>query len=305
MTSDDSRSKSRRTSLTSQSEKTGTSIDLGEDLLEKTRTKESSSIDESVDDDDNAYAAKSPISVGESTDDLIQSAQILLREGLAEEAKRILHQVLRKDPANVTARNLLGQIHEQELKQIFYDEPVRRQKKSVLDGDHEKVLQELDRDLKLGILNLEDQPSLFKDSAGIDSFAEKIEESYINASPRDRMDLGIAFLEMGVFELAVRQFRAAQRSSSDTLAATALLAYALILNGKAFEASLTLEAVLGDISLELNQKIEFFYLMGRANESLNRIKLATEWYQDVLNIDPTYRDTEERIRRCNQLTVGG
>src|SRR5438067_805610 len=140
----------------------GTRVDLGDDLLsEKTRVLPG--MDPTV--------VSSPPSA--TMEDHFESAKILLAEGLPEEAKKILRQILRSDPGHVLAKKTLNEIHDLELKQIFGSEKPRRrvgekptQPLSVLDS--QQILRQLDRDLGLGTI---EQMSLFQDKAAMDKFS--------------------------------------------------------------------------------------------------------------------------------------
>jgi hypothetical protein len=110
------------------------------------------------------------------------------------------------------------------------------------------------------------------------------------------VDLGIAFLEMGLYDLAARQFKAAGRDPDQIHATTGLHAYALILAGRPFEATLVLEPMLGDSELKAADKIDFMYLMGRAYERLMKPDVAAHWYEQVAELEPHYRDSQERLR---------
>jgi tetratricopeptide (TPR) repeat protein len=289
-----------------------TRIDLGDDLLEKPSENSTG---------DSAPTSLASLSLAEISDQL-QSAKILMSEGLAEEAKKILRRILLSDPGNAQARKSLGDIHELELKQIFGPErrrsPERRQKEeSFASIDSEMLMRQLDTDLRLGLFSENggeaegqlsgpsNQLSLFQDEKELNRFAENLEKTLGGATYRDRIDLGIGFLEMSLYELAARQFRAAIRkilheTSSESIAlvsATSLLAYSLILGGRPFEATLALQPVLRDPEIKAEKKVELLYLMGRAYDSLQKHGLALEWYQRVREIDPYFRDIQDRLRK--------
>ncbi|MBC7691098.1 MAG: hypothetical protein H7222_04965 [Methylotenera sp.] len=275
----------------SQERTTQTLVDLGDDLLEKTRT---------------TLTPTPEVSNAFNADDQLQSARILFGEGFFEEAKKILHRVLVEEPSNKTAIQRLEEIRQTELKQILNsDSPARSRRKSRPQPaeesdpfDADEILQKLDHDLKLSQGQVDPVAILFKDSAGMQAFSDRVEVECLNASSRDRLDLGIAFLEMGLHELSMRQFRVAQRSAEHALPATALLAYTMILSGQAFEATLTLELILGDSEVRPDDQVEFIYLMGRAHEALQRNEFAVGYYREVMEHDPHYRDTRERSSRC-------
>lgn len=312
-----------------------TRVDLGDDLLEFTATdsQPADSLRSSI-----ASAASSPRPESEDSaiipdeefakpialseiEDQLQSAKILMGEGLVEEAKKILRRILIADPHHVLARQTLSGIHELELKQIFGEERKipsfrRRRAETVLsDLDAERIMRSLDRDLGLGMFGesagLEQgvglSPTGFpmrSEPKALQEYAESLERQLQGVSGQDRIDLGIAFLEMGIPEIAAEQFKAACRilvsdpevNESGILPATALLAYALILVGRAFDATITIQAVLRDTEILHENKTEFFYLMGRAYETMAKPDIAQRWYEQVRESNPRYRDVEMRLR---------
>jgi len=290
----------------------GTRVDLGEDLLERAVAPA-------------PHTAEQPTEerLPEITDleDSLQSAQIYLNEGFLDEAKRLYRAILRIEPRHPVALTKLEEIQETELRSIFHEEQPRRygrdRRQAAADPgavDSEWVMRQLDKDLQLGIFepSAASEPqvaemSLFADKAALEAYAARLEEELAEASAQDRMDIGIAFLEMGLFELAARQFetlrQAIPREDEDRApirrASISLLAYTLIRAGRPFEAMLDIEEVLGDPEITPAEKLEFYYLMGRANEKLSRREAAAAWYGKSARLDPGYRDVRDRLKRVS------
>ncbi len=156
----------------SSNEGEGTRVDLGEDLLsEPTRAL---SISPTPPATPEALALTSP-------SDHWESAKILFNEGFIEESKKALHQILIHDPSHVEARRKLGEIHELELKQIFANEsarprPLRSGGPAAIEvraWEIDRIIQDLDRDLKLGMDGL----SLFQDEEALDRMADDLDHS--------------------------------------------------------------------------------------------------------------------------------
>jgi tetratricopeptide (TPR) repeat protein len=258
--------------------------------------------------------------------DQMQSARILMGEGILEDAKKILRRILLNDSSNVEARKMLDGIHETELKQIFGESDTprhqfrRRMPTGPVEISADIVMQSLDRDLKLGIFDQdgpngpasgearEPQLSLFKDRASMDAFGAQMDRDFGGRPAPERIDLGVAFLEMGLYDLSVRHFQAAVNSlvleelkeggvSDALLAATGLLAYALVLGGRAFEATHKLQDLLNDADVERPRKLDLIYLMGRACEAMGKRAESRQWYSQAGEIDPGYRDIQERLRK--------
>jgi tetratricopeptide (TPR) repeat protein len=283
-----------------------TRVDLGDDLLEHTAV-----ISRSVE--------KSDLNTSEGVADLLQSAKILTGEGLLEDAKKVLHRILMAYPTDGVARQKLNEIHELELKQIFGDGEIKRRPfgkgadLGLSDQDSESLMRELDRDLQLGVFSNsgswgDSNPmSLFQDPELMSSFCSQLELDLSQAEAQDWIDLGIAFLEMDLYEIAVRLFSGAFRRSEYSpgeqnrtfLSASCLLAMALILTGRPFEAVAKVQPLLGDVNISQEQKAELFYLMGRVYESMQKFGLALQFYKQVMEIDARYRDIDLRIRQVH------
>lgn len=274
-------------------------VDLGEDLLEKTD-----------------HRGKR-ISSGEgSLEESFHSAQILLQEGFRTDAKRELRQILIRDPGFLEAQKLLDQVSEAELKSAL--EGGSLQSRSALSltseetGDAEALMRRLDSELELGIF-IDAPPSvklsqfsMFEDPSLLQEYAAHLEKELAQADPKDWIDLGIGFLEMELSPIAIRLFAGAQRlaeksseaSSRDLLlSATSLLALTLLQEGKPYEAFSQLQPLLHDLNISTEKKVELYYLVGRAFEAMKKVRMAQEFYSQVMKIDPKYRDTINRLHK--------
>lgn len=267
-----------------------TRVDLGEDLLfEKAPT-------------DSAPAAHGADYVSNSQDpaEQMRNATILCNEGFLEDAKRVLRQVLIADPHFVPARTKLEEIHELELKQILSPREstgfLDRRRKPEAWIAPEEVLRKLDADLGLGLID-EPLPSILSDPASVRAFAVAAEVALEGTTARDRLDLGIAFLEMGLAEMAITQFLVAAQGAEFLVSATSLLASAQVVLHRPLEAIQTLEPLIYDQDIARPAKLELIYMMGRAHEARPSIEDAVTWYRQAQSIERGYRDTEERIRR--------
>lgn len=282
------------------------------------------------------HASKAPRTV----DEKFENAQILVAEGFEDEAKDLLREILIAESNHVGARKKLDEIQAGELSRILSDRetPVRKPKwrdtgragKDPQDSgghsrratdqpnavkiedpirDSEAALKKLDLDLGLGLgLDREggaDQSAFYGQSEDLKTFGAELEKQLQSASPRDRMDIGIGFLEMGLMDLAIHQFKSAQRAPELRSAATGLWAYSLILSGRPFDASQTLEPMLSDTELGAEEKIDLYYLMARAQERLGRVGYAADWYNQVLELDPAYRDVRDRLRSLPRPSPSG
>ncbi len=252
-----------------------TQVDLGEDLLEKTALL-------SVD------LTSVSLQVPEEAQDLLETARILASEGLIEEAKKTLRQILRKDPQHSLARKQMEEIQRKELEHLLAEAPFQEliPKEGNSDLSVEEVIRDLDHDLGLG---------LFSEVKAMEEFAEQLDREFAVLSTQDRLDLGVAFQEMGLHSVAARQFQAAENDPASYLSATYLLANNLIEADRAFDAVIRIEPLLRDADLSPGDRQNFMYLMGLAQERLGKRDAAIRWYREVLTVQTGYRDTESRL----------
>ncbi len=287
----------------SDSSEDATRVDLGDDLVEKTvvrDSRDSSELGASA----GQSSAQQPEAVWDS-EDQFESARILVGEGLLDEAKKVLRKILIRDPGHIPSRQKLDEIHETELRQMFGDSSSSTRRiwnrgpgeedpaETPLSAD--EVMLRLEKDLELGVLEGFETGGSLDDQFG--AFGIDVDAAMSGASSRDRLDTGIAFLEMGLYGLACRQFQIAMQDSASRVAGMSLYAYAMILAARPFEALITLESALADPDVAQEQRVEFVYLVGRAQEGLKRPDLARACYQTVESWNEGYRDVRERLRR--------
>lgn len=297
----------------------GTRIDLGDDLLERTAI-----LPMPVAPEPPPAAEPEPVveeriplpSTPEEIDDQLQTARILIGENLVEEAKKVLRRILIADSSNFPARKMLDEVHELELKQIFGEEsPQLRYLKGApreapAVADAERVMRTLDTDLGLGVFqdagtSAPAELSLFSDKKTLEAFGRTVDGILAGSSPADHVDLGIAFFEMGLYDLAASRFRSAARDPDHQASGRTLEALALIAGGRPFEAVMVLEPLIGDAEVPRDAKLDAFYLMGRAYELLGKPTVALEWYEQVRATHPSYRDLVDRIRAVSPRLPAG
>ena len=270
-----------------------TRVDLGDDLVDKTVLRDPRDARDSTD-----------RAVWDS-EDQFESARILVGEGLLDEAKKVLRMILIRDPGHIPSRQKLDEIHEIELRQMFGDSGSSTRRiwnRGAGDEDPaapqlsaDEVMLRLEQDLKLGVLDGFETGGSLDDQFG--AFGTEIDAALVGASARDRLDSGIAFLEMGLYGLACRQFEVAMQDPESRVAGISLYAYSMILAARPFEALIALEAALADPDVAQEQRVEFVYLVGRAQEGLKRPDLARACYQTVESWNAGYRDVRDRLRR--------
>ncbi|MEN9723708.1 MAG: hypothetical protein RJB38_1694 [Pseudomonadota bacterium] len=262
-----------------------TRVDLGDDLLDWTRAIDRAELP--------SAREVPPPSSSEShqADDEIQSARILMGEGLWDQAKLALHRALVHQPSHPAARALLEEIQERELKKLL-EKPAP---KHVAEEDEaERVLQQLERDWQLGIEADSGSASAWGPLRDQSALAESVAKQVARSSERERQDLAIGFLQMQLPEVALAILPALTTASAayETIRCTALLGA-----GQALQCAVELEARLREEGLRPEERCEMEYLLARAQEQIGEWQSALQLF--LLLGD--YRDSSRwalRLRRA-------
>jgi tetratricopeptide (TPR) repeat protein len=275
------------------SRKPNTRVDLGDDLLQ-TRTLQRTDGDEAP-----TRLVLRADAVEESVDELLLNAKILVGEGLLEDAKRTLRKILKREPGNLTSRDRLEEIQKIEIKRLLGNEEsprssLRRARKNAeAEIDSHAALTELEKEVGL---RRDVESEFFKTPTERDDFMRMLDGLCQTASAQDRIDLGIGFLEMEFYDIAIRQFETAAKDIDLERKARGLLATALLEKGRPFDAMIELEALVSHQEAKPEEKLDYGYLAGKAQEALGHFPAAAHWYRAVYQIDPQYRDVADRLK---------
>ncbi|MBL7715021.1 MAG: hypothetical protein JNL01_06095 [Bdellovibrionales bacterium] len=263
----------------------GTRVDLGDDLVTQPQ-------------DVAPKESKAAVAREETADDLLRSAEILMGEGLVDDAKKTLRRIMIQFPEVTRAKARLEEIQESEIKKIFLESVPRKKYgdqdpyEANLKRNREDVLEQLEKDLKLAPDS--SRVGFQLDETFVD-FYQELESKMGGASGSDRLDLGFALFEMGLYGLACKQFELAISDADRGLDAAAWFGYSLLLADRPFEVILALEPFVQDTRIEQERRAEFVYLTGRAFESMRNFEQAIFFLQIVETWVPGYRDTSDRI----------
>jgi hypothetical protein len=263
-----------------------TRVDLGDDLLEATRVLDPSPASGALP----RARIHEEISPEKASDDELQSAQILIGEGLWDQAKDALHRSIRHNPSNRVARRLLDQIQQRELETLLA-RPGVAQPTEVVDEDVAEVVKRLDKDWGLGLEDLDVKSSSLLTSDELRrELATSVSRHIAGLSIRDRADLAVGFLQMEMPEVAVSLLEPGTGLSGGYLA---VYCTSLLRADRAFECASHLEVRLRDEELKGDVRRELEYLLARARERLGENELACELFRLLAD----YRDSATRYRK--------
>ncbi len=264
---------------------TSTLVDMGEDLLlEKTLGQSLTHL---------------PLGSPERETAILKSADILLEEGLSNESKKMLRKLLRENPNHVRARQKLKTILEEEIQSILRSTHIEDDVVIPELDDSGETLRALEKDLDLGVA----EDSFLEQEEAIEAFRCSMRQQMGELNPKEMIDMGIGFLEMGMGSIAQDLFEKVQRMSfldeklirEDYLSATYLLAQSFLSQGCPLDAIRVLERVLADGEFSAAEKCDGAYLLGQANEAISQWIEALGWYEVTQAIDSSHRDIEQKI----------
>jgi tetratricopeptide (TPR) repeat protein len=264
-----------------------TRVDLGEDLLES------------------RSEAQAGVSIPHETNsllDTLQRAKILFDEGLLEDSKRLLWKIQRQEQVPAECSELLKKIEAAEIQQLLSGDPdPRRFGVSSLDEPKISPLQtlnSLEKDLRISA-DGDDRKQLallFSGEEQYSVYRDRIARMAAALPDKDRLDLAVAYVELGLPDLAADILRPCLSIDSQKLPASYLLAVALISADKAIEATILLEPIVRDLKLSESVKTDFLYLMATAFERLGDAAKSKDFYRRVFQLNPNYRSTKEKLR---------
>ncbi len=282
-----------------------TRVDLGDDLLEKTAVL---TVPDSRPAQGTSSSSKALVQVTDSQD-AFESARILLSEGFLEDAKQLLRKILIADSTHFLAREKLSEIHELELRQILEgrERVVPRMQTSaevapLFDPgqfDSDLIARELELDLGLETVS---RLELLARAEAEAQYGVEILRRLRGADARAWIDVGIAYLEMGLCGIAERVFHQAGLEDPQLLPEASLLrAQASFSSGRFSDAEMILDELLARStdSDRIVLRAECGYWMGRVLERKGQHEEAKRWYREVHQIDATHRDVQDRLRRNN------
>ncbi|NDD92136.1 hypothetical protein EBZ37_08635 [bacterium] len=267
-----------------------TRVDLGDDLLESTRT--------SVSDTQQSLTVPvRNVHPEQASNEELESARILMSEGLWDEAKEALHRSLRHHSENRLARKLLEEVHARELQELL-DRPHRAEPSGIVEEDVAGVLKKLEEDWHLGLdVGESSRLSLVASQEAHQELARCVSEQALTMSAREKADLAIGFLQMELPEIALSLLQSGSLHGGVT---SALYCWALLQAGKAFECVSLLDVKLRDQNLSPEVRVEMEYLLARARENLGERRLALELYGAL----GEYRDSSSRKIRLQSQGEG-
>ena len=134
-----------------------------------------------------------------------------------------------------------------------------------------------------------------------ETFTEEITSDVEKDDLRSHFDLGMAYLEMGLFNEAIREFQIASRAQEFQLSSMEMIGYCFIkcnqprLAVKQLTHALEIEKATGTGSLGIH------YNIALAHEMLGEFETAREHFEEVYIMDMSFRDVAEKMKKFSSV----
>ncbi|MGI9592692.1 MAG: tetratricopeptide repeat protein, partial [Myxococcota bacterium] len=137
-------------------------------------------------------------------------------------------------------------------------------------------------------------------AAVFSEFKKGVDKTLGEGDHEARYDLGIAYREMGLFDDALSEFRAASTSPERRVDCLQMMGLCTIDMGRPEEATVHLQEALATPNLKPEQSLGLGFELGRAYEALEDLDRAREAWQAVATVDPSFCEVEERLASLGQ-----
>jgi tetratricopeptide (TPR) repeat protein len=134
----------------------------------------------------------------------------------------------------------------------------------------------------------------------LDEFRSGVAQVLRTEDYQGHYDLGMSYKEMELFDDAIEAFRAASQDADLRVAALEMIADCLMEKGEVREVVTLITGALDGQAAAVADDVGLRYLLGNAYLRLNDREQARACYEQVAALDPSFRDTEERLKHLRE-----
>jgi len=135
----------------------------------------------------------------------------------------------------------------------------------------------------------------------LDEFRSGVAQVLQSEDFQGQYDLGMSYKEMELFDDAIEAFRAASQGADLRVPAIEMMADCLLEKGEVREVVNLITASLDSQTVAGPNDIGLRYLLGNAYLRLNDREHARDCYEKVVAIDPSFRDTQDRLTHLREF----
>ena len=131
------------------------------------------------------------------------------------------------------------------------------------------------------------------------AFKEGVAKQVSVDDAQSHYDLGVAYKEMGLLDDAIREFEVAARDAKRDCVCRSMVGMIQMERGKVPEAIEAFQKGLACAIKTPEQEMVLCFDIGAGYEAMSRTKDALTYFNRVAQVDPTYREVSDRIRRLS------
>jgi tetratricopeptide (TPR) repeat protein len=128
-------------------------------------------------------------------------------------------------------------------------------------------------------------------------FKESLDQQVEEGDTETHYNLGIAYMEMGLFDDAIKEFRTAGKDPGRRTDCHTLQAVCCREKGDFAEAERLFRSEISGNGLDADRLLSLHYELGLLYEAAGRKDDALKSYREVFGVNPGYRDTMKKIAR--------
>ncbi|MDD4857242.1 MAG: tetratricopeptide repeat protein [Candidatus Krumholzibacteria bacterium] len=134
------------------------------------------------------------------------------------------------------------------------------------------------------------------------NLAEEITSDVEMNDLRSHYDLGMAYLEMGLFTEAIKDFQIASRCADLQLSSMEMIGYCFLKHGQPRLAVKQLSRALEIAKASGAENLGIHYNLGLAHELLGELPAAREHFEEVYIVDMSFRDVTDKMKKLNKAS---
>jgi len=240
--------------------------------------------------------------------DLFDEVEFYIQQGIAEEARKILREILLKRPDDQKAKKRLKELELLEMpvqeKESAVFEPVMDATTAAGTGESEhfdlarELEDELAEEAESGELDqtiMAQVPSQVSAEDVLAQFKDKLGSIVSKEDAETHFNLGIAYKEMGLMDESIAEFELSSTSPQKVIDSQNMLGLCyrekgnLQLSVESFKKALNAPDITNDITKSV------LYELSKTYEDMGKMKLAQEILAKVVSMDETFRDAGDRL----------
>jgi tetratricopeptide (TPR) repeat protein len=119
---------------------------------------------------------------------------------------------------------------------------------------------------------------------------------------RSHYDLGMAYLEMGLYTEAIKDFQIASRCADLQLSSMEMIGYCFLKHGQPRLAVKQLSHALEIAKASGAENLGIHYNLGLAHEMLGELPTAREHFEEVYIVDMSFRDVADKMKKLSTVS---